>query len=605
MRLVIWRGKRGPHLLHRAHELRGALSLVRGDDVRIDAAFLHEEFLELQRAFRGFVGDVHLVEGDELGFVADFLVKEENFVADGVVLLQDVLAGAVEDVHEHARALDVAQKLEAEADALAGALEQARDVGEDHALEIALDDAEVGNDGSEGVVRDLGLGVGDVAQQGALSRVGDADDAHVRHQLELHLDPPLLALLAVFGNLRRLVERRLERRVPAPAAPAGEDHLPVSVREHLRENIPSLGIANHRSGGHVHRFIRADATLHALPAARAARLGAMMHLLAETHERVDRLVSLEIDGTAVATVTAVRSALGDERLAAERHHAAAAVPGFDVDLRRVEAAHLAGKAALARRVVLPSVVELLAEVELHCTAGLALAVAHLELADSVVILPLVVVGSRVENVVVVVVVVPVGLVALAKRHEVGLVAELEEGLLLGEHLAAHLVARRLLGGRIASEVGERVGPRTPVGGFLRGGATAAAGAGAESEVRHVGGREDGHGLVLRENLRQALLRGRLQDGAALGRRRRRGGRPRRPLRRRAPGLTSLLRLARNGRRALFAAASARAHHQRPRARGAARARGRRGQPRGNQATPRRQHHVRRRESAARNVRPLG
>ncbi len=65
---------------------------------------------------------------------------------------------------EHPGALDVAEKLDSEAGAEVGALDQAGDVGDDVALLVRRladrDDAEVWLEGGEGIVGDFGFGGG-------------------------------------------------------------------------------------------------------------------------------------------------------------------------------------------------------------------------------------------------------------------------------------------------------------------------------------------------------------------------------------------------------------------------------------------------------------
>jgi len=131
------------------------------------------------------VDDVHVVERvDAACDVDDFgIVEAADDVADGV-------GGA-----------DVAEKLVAETFALASAFDEAGDVDELHGggdqrlgfdeggdfgetLIGHGDDAGVGVDGAEGVVRRLGLGRGECVEDGGFSDVGQANDSAVeRHVL--------------------------------------------------------------------------------------------------------------------------------------------------------------------------------------------------------------------------------------------------------------------------------------------------------------------------------------------------------------------------------------------------------------------------------------
>ena len=104
------------------------------------------------------LGHVDLVERHQPRPVVEPAVRRQLGL-DRVQVAQRVAArldgGHVDDVHQDAAPLDVAEELQAEALALAGAGDQARDVGDGVADLTGLDDAEVGHQGGERVVRDL------------------------------------------------------------------------------------------------------------------------------------------------------------------------------------------------------------------------------------------------------------------------------------------------------------------------------------------------------------------------------------------------------------------------------------------------------------------
>ena len=123
---------------------------------------------------------------------------------------------------EQARALGVAQELVAEAAALAGAGDEAGQIGDDErAVAVDAHDAERGRQRGERVVADLGLGRRHARDQRRLAGVGKADHADVGEQLQLEMEPALGPGPAEVGAARRLVGRRREARVAAAAARAG------------------------------------------------------------------------------------------------------------------------------------------------------------------------------------------------------------------------------------------------------------------------------------------------------------------------------------------------------------------------------------------------
>ena len=76
-------------------------------------------------------------------------------------------------------------------------------VGKDGGAKVELADAQVGHERGEGVVSNLGPRIADDAQQRALAGVGHADDAHVRHQAQLQVQPRRLPRLPDLCKLRR------------------------------------------------------------------------------------------------------------------------------------------------------------------------------------------------------------------------------------------------------------------------------------------------------------------------------------------------------------------------------------------------------------------
>jgi hypothetical protein len=130
----------------------------------------------------------------------------------------------------------VAQELDAQAGAEVRALDEAGHVGDDEGLLVRLlahgDHAEVGLEGGEGVVGDLGPRGGDARDERGLAGVGIADQADVGQQLQFQAVAALLAGAAQLVLARSLVGAGGEVLVAAPAAPAlGDDDALVGLLE--------------------------------------------------------------------------------------------------------------------------------------------------------------------------------------------------------------------------------------------------------------------------------------------------------------------------------------------------------------------------------------
>src|SRR3546814_3766622 len=72
-----------------------------------------------------------------------------EFIADDAVAGGDIFVVGVDQMEQHAAALDMAQKAVADAGAVGRALDQAGNVGDDEFMPLVADDAELGAQGSE------------------------------------------------------------------------------------------------------------------------------------------------------------------------------------------------------------------------------------------------------------------------------------------------------------------------------------------------------------------------------------------------------------------------------------------------------------------------
>jgi len=168
-------------------------------------------------------------------------------------------------VDEHARALDVAQELVAQAAARMRALDQPGDVGQDKIVVVDHDHAQHRHQCRKRVVGDLGLGRANYREQGGLAGVGHADDAGIGDELELQAQPVFLARLAVLGDARGLVGGAFEDRVAA--ATAAQEFDLVANRTYVDENVNR-------------RFFLTDETYLGIPGNK--------HLLDVAHEHADK-----------------------------------------------------------------------------------------------------------------------------------------------------------------------------------------------------------------------------------------------------------------------------------------------------------------------------
>ena len=183
----------------------------------VDRAFVFEAFDEVGHAGLTLFGGHHveLVEHQPArlgmqGRVVFFELFDNGLrLFDGVNPI--VKRGHVDHMQQQAGALQVAQKLVAQASAVGCAFDEAGHIGHDKAFFGAhTHHAQVGVQGGEGVVGDFGAGVGHRRNKGGLARVGHAQQAHIGQDFEFELQRKALAGVADGFLARRAVDGAFE-----------------------------------------------------------------------------------------------------------------------------------------------------------------------------------------------------------------------------------------------------------------------------------------------------------------------------------------------------------------------------------------------------------
>src|SRR5262249_39417050 len=268
--------------------------------------------------------------------------------AYGLVGRARMLGRAVDEMQEHATALDVAEETVAKSRAFMRALDQARNIREYELAAVDLDHAELGMQCRERVVGDLRLGRAHRREEGRLARVGQPNNASVRNQLEAQPDRKLLARLAGIGMARRTVGRTLEMGVAEAALAAAREHRPLTYIGEVREQGLAILLVDLRAGRHLeHDIVTARAVAgfahsapaaagRACPMAAAAVLGFEMLREGLVDEGVDPIARFHDPVPPLPPAPAVRPAELDEFLAPERHAAVPAVARANIYLGFIE-----------------------------------------------------------------------------------------------------------------------------------------------------------------------------------------------------------------------------------------------------------------------------
>ncbi len=231
---------------------------------------------------------------------------------------------------EQPRALDVREEVVAEARAGRRALDQPGDVGDDELAVLPVERAEDRLERRERVGADLRRRARHARQQRRLAGVGQADEADVGQQLELQLEPALLAGEALLGEARRLPGRAAEVRVAAPAAAAAGDARLLAGDDEVVAGAVVL-VDDDRPGRHLDHEVAAVGAVALGPFPVAAAVGLVVGAALEGLQVAQRVVADQHDVAAAPTVAAVGTAARHVRLAPEGQAAVAAAARLDPD----------------------------------------------------------------------------------------------------------------------------------------------------------------------------------------------------------------------------------------------------------------------------------
>ena len=201
----------------------------------------------------------------------------------------------------------------------------------------------------EGIVGNLGTGIGDRANERRLARVRHAEQSHVGQHPEFELQLPLFPRLALGELARRAIGTRLEVQVAETAATTGDSSTGWS-------GSISSATTLHRCPRRTPRFPPAFAAdVGAASAVADRRRGQapahrpMSPRVAVVDQRVDVAIGPRPHAAAAPAIAAVRPSLGNEFFATKRGTAIPTLAGGDFNACFVDELHrLTNKKALPR-----------------------------------------------------------------------------------------------------------------------------------------------------------------------------------------------------------------------------------------------------------------
>ncbi len=246
-------------------------------------------------------------------------------------LLRWIACRGVDHVHQQPSSLQVREELVAEADALAGALDQPRDVRDGELPPVrGVHRAEHRLERRERVIRDLRLRVRDPGQKRRLAGVRQPHERGVGEQLQPQIKLGLVARCADLREARRLARGGRELTVAATAGAAAAQYgLSAGVRK-IDDEV-SVGVEDLRADRDRELDALAVGPVLAGAAAVAAAAALERAFAAKAREVAQIRVGDEHDVAAAAAVTAVGAAFRDVLLAPEAQRAVTAAPRLHVN----------------------------------------------------------------------------------------------------------------------------------------------------------------------------------------------------------------------------------------------------------------------------------
>ncbi len=246
----------------------------------------------------------------------------------------------VQQMQQQAGARKVLQKTNAQPGPRGRTLDDPRYVRDDEAASPAqADHAQIGIQGSEGIIGHLRPRTRYGADQARLARIRKTEQPDVREQNELQVEPAALPGCPRRGSARRPVDARLEAGVADTVETALSNQQALTRTQELTDRLPGLRVPHPSTDRNPHQQILAAATGHIAAHAALATLGAESLPVAEIHQGIEIGVRHQKHTTAVPAVAAIRATPGDELLAPEAHATTAAVTGLDADSGLIDELH--------------------------------------------------------------------------------------------------------------------------------------------------------------------------------------------------------------------------------------------------------------------------
>ena len=223
-----------------------------------------------------------------------------------------------------------------EAETRAGSVNEARNIGHADAAEVFVNEgADDGIEGGEGVGGDFGMGIGEGGEQGGFPGVGIADEADIRHELELQTVGAFYAERSGGAFVGRLGDGGFEVGVAQSAASALRNQRFLSILKNLADEFLRVGVENDGAAGYRDDDVFSAAAGTVAAFAVTAVVGTPMGVMVEPVQRVFVGVAAQNDAATASAVAAIGPAARRKFFTAEGDNAVAAVTGAQENFNAV------------------------------------------------------------------------------------------------------------------------------------------------------------------------------------------------------------------------------------------------------------------------------
>ena len=271
------------------------------------------------------VEKVVLGDSKDALFVEQLGIEVAQLAKQNFVFMLDIVRIAGHHEEEQGVTLDVSQEAKPKSTSFGGSLDDARNVGHDEGLPVAIgDDAERGFHCREGIAGYLRPGAGECAEECALACIGESHKAYVGQELQFEDDGPFQHRFAGLCVAWRLVGGSGKVLVAHAAASALEEHHDLAVCGNVADVLACLCIVNHRSARDVDVSVFTVGPRTAVGSAIASVTGKHVPFVAQVQECPVVVVAAQVDVSTASAVTAIRSTHRDVLGAMHVHGASAA-----------------------------------------------------------------------------------------------------------------------------------------------------------------------------------------------------------------------------------------------------------------------------------------